>query len=1085
MPNPLTAQSGIATLWATQPVRKGGWGARGGLALSRVLAVALLLLLPLARAFGSAVGAEPVLLTSARQVHDLPAEKAEEALPIHLTATVTYYQPQEENMFVADATGGVYVYTTQAYPLHPGDLVDLEGVTRRSLKTVVAVRGPIRVLRAGHRFRATPVDYRRFMSGEVDCKYVSIRGRVRSASIENHGADTVAQLQVLMPGGTVQAYIQDYQGLGISGLIDAEVEISGIGAAEFNARFQVMRPKLFVSSVRELKLLRRPEIEGLNLPITDIDTVEATRFVLNQSKRVRVRGAITAYDPGYSMVIQHDGRSLFVQTRQIEPLPLGSVVDAIGFADDHAYSSVLEDAQILPTGQIESVRPQPVSYGDAMSGMYSDTLITLRGRVLSELHGDRSDTMVIMVDQHPVSVVMRRNVAASPQQHDDGVRLLLPTSLTGAGGQSAPLPDLSSGTLVTVSGICRVTPSIEWSKPLLFRLDMREASDLAIVARPSWWNVKHLLLVVAALVTLSLLIMAWVVVLRRRVSDQTERIERSIRVERQRSRLLEQINSETPLEQLLEDICSSIGVLVPGVHCSCILEESESGSLFESSVPPKGARLELVYEAGLTDARGRNIGVFRVGSTAWRTLSRDERETLAVGASLANLAVNQRRMYQELNYRSTHDQLTALPNRRLADMRLDSAVREATQRGTRVGVAYIDVDHFKQVNDVYGHKVGDLYLQAIALRLGAKVRSADLLARIGGDEFLLIATALGTLEDSEAYKRRLESCFQECFVLDDVSIRGSSSIGIAVFPDHGTTPEELKRYADTQMYATKHRDRLGAEQPKRGPESTDIFSPDELRAALEAGQFRLFYQPQFSAEGQFRGLEALLRLEDAILGIVAPDAFIGVAERSDVIFPLGAWVLRQALADAARWKVGTGEDARMVVNVSAQELGRPGFADGVALALLDSGVPATSLELEITERTALRNTGDAAEQLQRLRNLGVSISLDDFGTGESCLNVLHKLPVDTLKIDRSFVRAMGAEPGVLRVMDAILNLGRTLGKRVVAEGLESEEEIATLLKLGDMEVQGYVFSRPLPPEDLEANLARWRRGVAVRSEPPR
>jgi len=1026
--------------------------------------------------------AEPALITTARQVHDLPGDEADEAIPVHLTATVTYYQPEEQNLFVADATGGVYIYTTQSYSgLHVGDVVDIEGVTRRSLRTVVKVSGPIRVLSSGQRMAAKPVDYRQFMSGDVDCQYVSMRGKIHSASIENHGTDTVAQLQILMPGGTVQAYIQDYRKLDLPGLIDAEVELSGIGAAEFNARLQIMRPKLFASTAQELRILRKPKVKVLDLPIMDMDKVEETHFVLNQSQRVRVRGAITEYDPGHSMVIQHDGRGLFVLTRQVEPLPLGSVVDVTGFADDHAYAAVLEDAQIFATGQIESVTPLPVNYGDAMNGLYSDTLVNLRGQVLSELHGELSDTMVIMVDQHPVDVVMRRNGGAPVTTHSDQGGLLLSTAVWMGGSGGAPLPDLPIGTLVAVSGICRVTPSIEWNKPLLFRLDMREANDLEIVARPSWWNVQHLLLVMGALVALSLLIMAWVFVLRRRVVDQTEKIERSIQVERQRSRLLEAINSEAALEDLLQDICSSIGALVPRVYCSCTLLESVNGLGSGRNASGKSGRLELMYEAGLTDEKGRQIGVFRVEDTIWRTLSSEERETLAVGASLANLAVNQRRMYQELNYRSTHDQLTALPNRRLADAHLDALVTEAAQDGTRFGVAYIDVDCFKQVNDQYGHKIGDLYLQHIAARFGAKVRAMDLLARIGGDEFLLIATALSSVGDSEAYKQRLESCFEDPFTLDGISIRGSASIGLAVFPIHGVTPEELKRYADTAMYAAKHRNASRAEQPKGQSEGTGIFSPAELQSALEAGQFRLFYQPQFSAQGQFRGLEALIRLEDPILGTVSPDAFIDVAERSDVIFPLGAWVLRQALAHAARWRVGEGEDARMVVNVSAREIERPGFAEDVALALVQSGMSASRLELEITERIALGDAGDAGGQLTKLRALGVSISLDDFGTGQSCLNVLHKLPVDTLKIDRSFVRVMGTEPGVLRVIAAIVNLGRSMDKRVVAEGVESEHEIATLLELGDMDFQGYAFSRPLPPERVEESLDQWRAGFAVKS----
>ena len=996
-------------------------------------------------------GAMPATLTLARQVHELPPQEAARAVPVHLVATVTYYQPKGNILFVSDASGAVFIRTDHPYPLHVGDLLDVTGSTDHSFRSVVATNPRMRLLGTNHRFATRAVDYRQLVSGTVDCQPVTVDGTVRSASLESQGTFAMVQLDVSMPGGIMEAYIQNYEGLDLSSLIDAEVHLSGVAASEFNARFQTMRPLLYLSSTRQLTVLSQPRVKPLDLPVTDIDKVVETRFVLNQSRRVRVHGAVTAYEPGHSLVIQHGAQGLLVLTRQVQPIPLGAVVDVIGFADDHSYSAVLEDAQFFPSGQLAPVAPRPVSYDEAMSGAYSDSLISLRGTVLSQLHGERSDTLVVMVDRHPVNMVLRRK------------------------GRSS-LPDLPAGTLVVVTGICSVTPSDMWNKPLLFRLDLREGSDLDILARTSWWNVQHLLMVAGTLLALFLLILAWVVVLRRRVANQTGQIERSIRVERQRSRLLEEISSDTPLEPLLADICASIGALVPGLRCSCTLVE-EPGAVPSSRQLPGSSSGEPAYESVLRDEKGRRLGVFRAQSPTTVLLSGEDRDALAVGASLAKLAVNQRRMYQEMNYCSTHDQLTALPNRRLADARLDAAIREAAETGTCVCVAYIDVDHFKQVNDQYGHKTGDLYLQQIASRLGAKVRAGDLLARIGGDEFLLIATALPGLEESQACKRRLQTCFEDSFALEGVRIRGAASIGLAVFPIHGATPEALKRHADTEMYSAKHRHKQL--EPASRPEAAEIFSPAELFAALEADRFRLFYQPQFSARGQLRGLEALIRLDDPILGIVTPDAFIGVAERSDFVFAMGAWVLRQALADAAHWRVGVEEDVRVIVNVSARQVEQTGFADQVALALLDSGMPAGSLELEITERCVVRDLSNAVRQLSSLRALGVRVSLDDFGTDQSCLNVLHKLPVDTLKIDRSFVRVMRSEPKVLRVIEAIVQLGQAMGKRIVAEGVESEDEIAELLQLGDMDFQGFAFSRPLPPESIQASLEGWRKGVTT------
>ncbi len=1020
----------------------------GFLAALLVLFVSAIWVLPAAAA--------PTPVTTAKQVHDMPPDEAERGLPVHLVATVTYYEPGYNLLFVSDMSGSVFVWVTHPYPLHVGDLIDIKGITERSLRTRVAGDADIHVL-AGHRSIAVkPSSYNELMTGERDCQYVSIRGIVRSASLEVHNNYTVAQLQVLVPGGIVQVYMQDPRGLNLNGLIDADIEIAGAAAAEFNARYQTMRPKLFVSSAANLKILRQPTVNPLELPTTEIENVMASHMVVNQSKRVHLQGAVTAFDPGYSLVIQHEGHGLLVLTRQMDELPLGTVVDVIGFADDHAYSAVLEDAQFYPIGHMESVVPQKASYSEALSGMYSDTLIQMSGHVLSKLQGESSDTLVIMVEQHPVSLVLRHSK------------------------NRASLPDLAPGAQVRVNGVCRVTPGITWRKPLLFRMDLRSSSDVEVLSLPSWWNFRHLLIVGSGLLASWLLIMLWVLVLRRRVALQTRRIERSIQVERERSRLLEQINSENPLNEVLRDICGSITLLVSEVCCYYVLLESETGTT-QAALSERSGSSEFLYKASLSDARGKQVGMFRVESLKQRVLSPEEKDVLTMGASLANLAVNQRRMYDELNYHSSHDQLTALPNRRLADMRLEEVIEQAERTGTCIGVAYIDVDQFKQVNDRHGHKVGDLYLQQIASRLGAKVRATDLLARVGGDEFLLIATALQNLEDVQTYKDRLCGCFKDPFSLDGVLVHGSASIGIAVYPDHGTTSEALKKYADTEMYSVKHRAGISEERGRGTGRSTEIFSPADLRAALDASQFKLFYQPQFSSTGQLCGLEALLRLHDPILGIVSPDAFISIAEQSDFILPLGAWVLRQALEDARQWQLGVRDKARIVVNVSARQIEQPQFAEEVAMALAQSGVPANTLELEITERTIITNCGNAVKQLSTLRALGVHISINDFGTGHSSLSMLHKLPVDTLKINRSFISLIESEPAVLQVIETVVCLARSLGKRIVAEGVESERDFQTMLEMDEMDFQGYLFSRPLAADAIQSNLTSWRMGLPLQN----
>ena len=1001
--------------------------------------------------------ADPTVLTSARAIHELPLDQAAKALPVHLIATVTYYQPQEYVLFVEDSTGAVYIRTRQPYPIHRGDLVEVLGVTATSFRSMVATNPQIRVIGRGQSFVVKTASYHQLLSAELDCQYVSIHGVVRSANLEPQDSGIVAQLEVLVPGGIVQAFIQNYHDVNLSRLIGAEIQLSGIAGGIFNARFQLMQTRLYVSEQDELKILREPKVKPNDLPLTEIDDVVQTRFVSDKSKRVLVEGTVTYSEPGHSVVIQHGNHSLLALTRQVEPIRLGSVVDVTGFAENRDYSPSLEEADIFPTGRFETVVPQPLSYHDAISGVYSNSLITLRGRILSELRTENSNSMVVMVDEHPVNIV-------------------LPASM-----MQARFPDLPPGTVVKLTGICRITLSGGWGRPMLFRLDMRQPNDLEVIARPSWWTVEHLLIVLGTVVVLFFIIMIWAVVLRRRVASQTAQIDRTMRVERQRSRLLVEINSKMPLVQLLEDISSSIAGLVPDVRCSCVLTEQKTG---QSASPSESGDAEerTLYEIAFTDSAGTRIGAFRVEQMVAREMSEVERETLLIGAELANLAVNQRQMYSELTHQSMHDQLTGLPNRRYSDTELEAAVRNAALHGKRLAVAYIDIDRFKEVNDQYGHKVGDLYLQQIAQRLQAKVRSSDMLARIGGDEFLLLANTPKGREEAEAYKLRFQHCFDNVFVIDGIRIRGSASIGIAIFPDHGTTAEELKRHADIEMYFAKHHARAEEEQPPEASRPPALFSTADLETALDADQFTLFYQPQFSSSGRLRGLEALIRLEDPVLGMVPPDSFIAIAEATDFIIRLGAWVLRQALSDAVAWQMERMPGVRIVVNIATRQIEQPDFAEQVVSALKESGIAGQCLELEITERTVVSDMQNAVHQLSLIRSHGVSISLDDFGIEHSSLSVLHKLPFDTVKIDRSFVQAMGSESGVLHVIEAIVSLGRSMGKRVVAEGVENEQQIATLLQMGDMDFQGYAFSPPAPADFIASNLEGWRTGYSVREQ---
>ncbi len=1009
----------------------------------RILLLALVSVTGLhAGAVNPEASSKPLLLTKAAQIHDLPADLAADT-PVHLVATVTYYDPADGVLFVQDDTGGVYVNTNRDYPVKQGDLVSIVGRSHPSYRTEVAMDPDMRVLGRGQTFAGQPLTYGDLVAGRGDCKVVTVHGRVLAADVEQHEKAPTVHLDIGMAGGEVQVYLGTSTNFHPETLLDATVEVTGVQGGAFDNKNQLTGIILYSPKAGMIRVLQAPPTSARQLPLTEISNVFETRNVTDASARVRVRGTLTYYKAGDSAVVENAGHSIFVQTRQTSDLTIGDMVDVFGFASDREYSPSLRNASILKAGGTETIAPRPLTFAEAFSGVYADDLVAMNGTVVSELHDPRGDTLVLDVDGHLVNGY-----------------------LEGKG----VLPGFQVGSRVRMVGICRIVPGGPWRAPYQFSLKMRTAEDAQLVSKPSWWTKKHLVQLLEVLILLALAVTAWAVILRRRVIQQTARIERSMIMARERSRILEKISSNQAPDVLLSEICASVMSLLPGVSCSYHLHSGR-----QTETPPRNAEYVLLYEVTLTGVNDEACGSVFVRAARGCAIRPDQQEVYATLSELATLAMRQSLLHQSLVHHSTHDPLTELPNRRLCEIRLAHELEQADKHGTRLAVIYIDVNRFKHVNDQYGHKAGDAYLRQISGRLHAQVRSTDMLARIGGDEFLVIAPLTTSQENEETLTGRLKACFDDPFHLEGHTIEGSASFGLARFPQDGSTAEELQRKADQAMYLFKRSLTAGTDLAH----GISIISPAELENALDRDLFRLLYQPQFSAEGRLTGLEALLRLEDPILGSLSPDAFISVAERHDVIFAMGAWSLNRALQDAIGWDLHTGEHMVIVVNVSAREMNEPGFAEGVLATLEQTGFPPKRLELELTERSLVSDSDSAARQLRRLRQAGVRISLDDFGSGPSSLSQLHKLPVDTIKLDRSFIVAMDDEPAVIPIIQAISYMARRLGKRIVAEGIEHVGPVPALLKMGRIEFQGYLLSRPLAFEDVDQKIQTWRKGVVM------
>ena len=986
----------------------------------------------------------PLVLTYAAGVNSLSAELAPHAR-VHLIATVTYYDPLDNDLFVQDASGGVFVATTHLYPIHNGDLIEIIGATAPGYRTEIAPDPTIRVLGRGQKFPARHVEYSELETGKEDSQLVSIRGKVRAADIEQHENAAYMHLDVAMTGGEVEVYVGGSTNFDPRSTLGATVEIRATAGGVFDAKTQLVGIVLYAADASDIRILHPPAVAVGDLPLTDIDRVFEALKVDDTSRRIRVRGTVTYYRKGDSAVLEHNGKSIFVQTRETNDLAIGDVVNVIGLPSNQEYAPSLREATLVETGGREQIDPRPVSYSDAFSGMYSDNLISISGILVSQLNDGGANTLTMIVDGHLVNGSLRGRAALSP----------------------IPL-----GSRVRIVGICRILAGGPWRMPVLFHLEMRTPADVQVLSEPSWWSVRHLIALVSLLLILALAVAVWALLLRNKVSYQSDRIHRSMIVAGERTKILERIGSNESLDATLSEICKSVMALLPGFTCFYCLQVNPEEDRQENLCQDRDQH--IYFEMPLIGDSGQVKGTITVSGSTDIPQVDDQHEVYSVLSELATLAMERSQLHQQLVHHSTHDPLTDLPNRRLCESRLQRALEEAARQKSQLALVYIDVNRFKQVNDRYGHKIGDLYLKEISARLLAHMRTQDTLARIGGDEFIIIASLPAHADAAPALVARLHGCFDAPFVLEERQLEGSASFGLAVYPEDGTTAEELTRNADQAMYISKRKADASAPAHDIG-----IITPDELELALKRDRFSLAYQPQFSHEGRLTGLEALIRLEDPILGTLTPDAFISVAERHDVIIEIGQWVLRRAMQDAIRWQLDQGDMMLMVVNVSVRQLEQSDFAEMVISCLQSCGFPASRLELEITERVFISDRDEVVRQLHQLREIGVRISLDDFGTGHSSLSLLHKLPIDTIKLDRSFILAIDEEPRVWPIIKAISFIANCMGKRIVAEGIEQVSPVPTLLKMGDIEFQGYLLSRPLPAAQVDLVIHQWRAGIEM------
>lgn len=427
------------------------------------------------------------------------------------------------------------------------------------------------------------------------------------------------------------------------------------------------------------------------------------------------------------------------------------------------------------------------------------------------------------------------------------------------------------------------------------------------------------------------------------------------------------------------------------------------------------------------------------------------------------------RVEMRVRHDAYHDSLTQLPNRALFLDRLAQEVGRVRRAGSNTALLLLDLDRFKTINDTLGHAAGDRLLIEVAQRLQSRKREGDTIARLGGDEFVFIVSGLRNKEDAAVVAEQVLDVLKSPIQIDDHELHVSGSIGIAHFPDDGDGCSSLMKSADMALYRAKElgRDNYQAFDPKLNQRAMDrLILENDLRRAIHDNEFLLHYQPQYDlASGEMRGVEALVRWK---LGtdLVSPAKFIPIAEECGLVVPLGRWVLDEAIRSCAEFNRRSAVPLRICINVSALQIQRPNFANEVSQILQDAGLAPGQLVVELTESALMQNPEQGSYAMEQLQRMGVGIAMDDFGTGHSSLTHMSVLPISMIKIDQSFVKNCATRKTDESIITAIITMGHALGLKVLAEGVETDEQARILQAQGCDEVQGYLYSRPVPAEQL-------------------
>jgi diguanylate cyclase (GGDEF)-like protein len=758
----------------------------------------------------SASSSEPAALTSLRAVHELSNAEASHAIPVYFEATVTYFRGYDNLLFVEDQGAAIFVRPSANAKLIPGDRILVRGVTQESFRPLV-LASSVTLLYHGTLPQPIRAGFDELIGAQHDCMLVTVHAMVRAADLVLSSATRISniRLQLVTDGGHIEADLDSHDERLLADLLGAEVQVTGVESGEFDNKMQQTAVKIHVSTLADFKVLKRVAVSPWLLPVTPIDQILRTYHVEDLTQRVRVRGTITYYQPGAAIVVQDGAKSLWIATHTLAPLRIGDVADVTGFPDQHDFLLTLIDGEVedslvrAPVTPLQATWQQLAFWNINKPNGHQFDLVSIEGQVVTEVREAARDEYVLNADGKIFTAIYRHPSATD---------------------QQLPMMRVPLGSRIRVTGICVMVDSNTFNKgqDVPFDILMRSFDDISVVAGPSLLNIRNLMFLVGLLLVAVGTVSARGWTLERRVRRQTAamaaRVDADAALERRRSTILEAINGSQPLSEILEQIAELVSFVLDGAPCWCQITD---GAQF-GNCPPDANSLRIAMTK-IPARSGPDLGAIFVGFD--RQSARVETEALAMGTRLASLAIEARRLYSDLQHRSEFDLLTEIHNRFSLDRFLDAQIAKARQNAEIFGLIYIDLDKFKQVNDHYGHLVGDIYLREVALRMKRQLRSHDMLARLGGDEFAVLVPLVRSRVEVEEIAQRLERSFLDPFNLEGYVLQGSASIGFALYPEDGATRDYLLNAADASMYVTKQTKREMNEMigQTRGPDLTAKF----------------------------------------------------------------------------------------------------------------------------------------------------------------------------------------------------------------------------------------------------------------------